>query len=71
MNERAVAERRSDDRAIVDAMLAHIPTGLSASEMAYNRAVYMPRRREIAMEWADMIANHLVPAAALLSGQAR
>lgn len=71
MNERAVTERRVDDRAVVDAMLAHSPTGVSASEMAYNRAVYMPRRKEIAAEWADMIANHLVPAAALLNAQAR
>ncbi|MHA0330306.1 tyrosine-type recombinase/integrase [Sphingomonas melonis] len=55
MNERAVEQRRPDDRAIIDAMLAHRPKGASGSEMAYNRAAYMPRRREIAQEWADLL----------------
>ena len=55
MNERAVEQRRPDDRAIIDAMLAHRPKGESGSEMAYNRAAYMPRRREIAQEWADLV----------------
>ena len=71
MNERAVAERRYADRAIVDAMLAHKPKGLSGSEMAYNRAVYMPRRRELAIAWADMIASDLQPAILLLRDQER
>ena len=43
----------SPDRAIIDLMLAHIPEGTSGSEGAYNRAAYMPRRRELAQEWAD------------------
>lgn len=55
MNERAVEQRRPDDRAIIDAMLAHRPKGESGSEMAYNRAAYMPRRREIAQDWADLL----------------
>ena len=57
MNERAVEQRRPDDRAIIDAMLAHRPKGASGSEMAYNRAAYMPRRREIAQEWADLLTE--------------
>jgi len=55
MNERAIAQRRPDDRAIIDAMLAHRPKGMSGSEMAYNRATHMYRRRELAEEWAGLI----------------
>jgi len=36
-------------------MLAHVPAGMSASEAAYNRAMYMPRRRAIAQAWADLL----------------
>jgi integrase len=71
MNERAALERRYEDRAIIDAMLAHRPKGMSGSEMAYNRALYMTRRREIAQEWASMIASDLKPANDLLCGQTR
>ena len=66
MNERAVAARRSEDRAIIDGMLAHKPKGVSASEMAYNRALHWERRRELANEWADLIARDLQSAARLL-----
>ncbi len=37
MNERAVEQQRGGDRAIIDAMLAHRPKGMSGSEMAYMR----------------------------------
>ena len=70
MNERAVANRRADDRAIIDAMLAHRPKGMSGSEMAYNRAVYMERRRELASDWASLLTQGLQPASALLVNQA-
>jgi integrase len=66
MNERAVQQKRPDDRAIIDAMLAHKPSGMSGSEMAYNRAMHMPRRRELAEEWAEMLTIGLRPGAALL-----
>ena len=66
MNERAVEQKRPDDRAIIDAMLAHKPSGMSGSEMAYNRAMHMPRRRELANEWAEMLTDELQPAAGLL-----
>ena len=46
--------------AIIDAMLAHRPKGASGSEMAYNRAAYMPRRREIAQDWADLVGVNLI-----------
>ena len=56
MNERAIAEQRPDDRAIIDAVLAHKPKGLSGSEMAYNRAMHMGRRRELAEAWAVLLS---------------
>jgi integrase len=59
MNERAVMQKRPDDRAIIDAMLAHKPKGMSGSEMAYNRALHMPRRRELAQEWGGLLLSNL------------
>lgn len=63
MNERAAVEDRERDRAIIDLMLAHVPEGVEA---AYNRAVYMPRRRELAQAWADLITKDLPPPELLL-----
>ena len=71
MNERALAARRPDDRAIIDGMLAHKPKGMSGSETAYNRAVHMPRRIELAQEWADLLLEGAVPAGDLLRGEER
>jgi len=71
MNERAISQRRPDDRAIIDAMLAHKPKGMSGSEMAYNRALHMERRRELALEWAGLLIVGLISASDLLSGQER
>lgn len=65
MNERAVAMDRPEDEAILDLMLAHVPTGVKS---IYNRAAYMPRRRRLAQEWADMLLEGLPPAASLLEG---
>lgn len=65
MNELAAVENRVGDRAIIDLMLAHVPEGVEA---AYNRAAYMPRRRELAQEWADMLVVDLVDAPTLLTG---
>jgi len=66
MNERAERELGQDlrllaDRMIIDLMLAHTPAGMSASELRYNRAAYMPRRRELAQRWADMIMVGALP----------
>lgn len=71
MNERAIQLKRPDDRAIIDAMLSHKPRGLSGSEMAYNRALHMPRRWELAREWADLTTEGLVPAGDLLTNYER
>jgi integrase len=69
MNERAERLGRGGDRAIIDLMLAHVPS--NKVEGAYNRAAYMERRREIAQEWADLITEGLTPAVELLLGPRR
>jgi integrase len=68
MNERVERQWResghtgaSPDRAIIDLMLAHVPQGVSGSEGDYNRAAYMPRRRELACEWADILLADMWP----------
>jgi len=58
MNERLKEQGRGDDRAVVDLMLAHVPG--NKVEGAYNRAAYMPRRREIACEWAGLLLDGFV-----------
>ena len=63
MNERALDQERAGDRAIIDLMLAHIPSGV---ESRYNRAAYMPRRRQIAQEWADLLCEGLPAPVTLL-----
>ncbi|WP_017979882.1 tyrosine-type recombinase/integrase [Sphingomonas melonis] len=76
MNERADREWRaaghkgaSPDRAIIDLMLAHVPK--DKVEGAYNRAAYLPRRRELAQEYADIIMDGFSPAADHLGGPIR
>lgn len=54
----------SPDRAIIDLMLSHVPQ--NKVESAYNRAAYMPRRREIAQEWADLLMEGVMGAKNLL-----
>ncbi len=65
MNERAKLAGIADDRAVIDLMLAHVPE--NKVESAYNRAEFMPRRREIACEWADLLLDGLPPAEELLT----
>ncbi len=57
------------DRDIIDFMLGHVPSG--TVEGAYNRALYLPRRRELAQIWADKLLHDFPPAAALLEGPRR
>jgi integrase len=59
------------ERLIVDLMLAHTPAGLSPTELLYNRAAYMERRREIAQLWADWITEGLSNADVALQGPRR
>ncbi|WJS97812.1 tyrosine-type recombinase/integrase [Novosphingobium humi] len=63
MNERAATAERDSDRKIIDLMLAHVPSGV---EGRYNRAAYMPRRRQIAQEWADLLCEGLASLESLL-----
>lgn len=51
----------SPDRAIIDLMLAHVPD--NNVEGAYNRAAYMARRRELAIEWANVLLEDMWPPA--------
>ncbi|KPF63251.1 tyrosine-type recombinase/integrase [Porphyrobacter sp. AAP60] len=76
MNEQAERELGTDlrllgDRLIIDLMLAHTPAGMSATELRYNRARYMDRRRELAQRWADMITEGALPATEILDSPRR
>ena len=57
MNEWTEREGKEHDRKVIDIMLAHAPA--QKVEAAYNRAAYMPRRRELAQVWADMLSQGL------------
>ncbi|QNA85543.1 integrase arm-type DNA-binding domain-containing protein [Sphingomonas sp. So64.6b] len=57
MNEWAEREGKEHDRQVIDLMLAHVPT--AKVEGVYNRAAYMPRRRELATIWAEMLSDGL------------
>lgn len=63
MNQRAALENRIGDREVIDLMLAHMQEGV---EPIYNRYAYMPRRRELAQEWADMLMDGIPSVADLL-----
>jgi len=76
MNELAERELGQDirlltDRFIIDLMLAHTPTGMSATELIYNRARYMPRRRELAGIWAEMIMEGAVHTSKIINSPRR
>ncbi len=63
MNEWAEREGKEHDRQVIDLMLAHVPTG--KVEGVYNRAAYMPRRRELAIVWANLLSEGLPEPAVL------
>ena len=69
MNERAEREGKDHDRKVIDLMLAHVPR--EKVEDAYNRAAYMPRRREIAQVWADSLSEGLPEPRSLIALPAR
>lgn len=48
-------ERLPEQRLIIDQMLAHVPK--DKTEMAYNRAKHIERRRIIYQEWADILLD--------------
>ncbi len=57
-------ERYPGDRQIIDLMLAHKPK--DEIEAAYNRAMHLARRAELAQIWADLITEGLMPPRLLL-----
>lgn len=65
------AERLLVDRLIIDLMLAHTPSGMSESELIYNRAAYMERRRELAEDWASLILEGADSTESLTQGRRR
>ncbi len=69
MNEWAERHGKEHDRKVIDLMLAHIPPG--TGEGAYNRAAYMPRRRELATVWADMLSDGLPDPVTLIEGPSK
>lgn len=69
MNDWAERSGKDHDRKVIDLMLAHVPKG--KVEGAYNRAAYMPRRREIAQAWANLLTEGLPPPVVLTERPAR
>ncbi|WP_428428729.1 hypothetical protein [Pararhizobium sp.] len=57
------------DKPIIDLMLAHVPK--DKVEEAYNRALHISRRAELAQEWADLILEGAIEADELLKGPRR
>ncbi|MDQ0510857.1 tyrosine-type recombinase/integrase [Ancylobacter amanitiformis] len=48
-------ERHPADRPVIEMILAHTPENKVAA--AYNRALYLDRRRELLQEWADLLLD--------------
>ncbi|WP_298282769.1 integrase arm-type DNA-binding domain-containing protein [Novosphingobium sp.] len=71
MNEWAERNGTPADRHVIDLMLAHVPDGVSGSESAYNRAGYLPRRREIAEAWAEMLMKDFCHPSKILTHPSR
>lgn len=69
MNEWAEREGKDHDRKVIDLMLAHVPK--ERVEGAYNRAAYLPRRRELAEIWATMLSKGLPDPAELIDRPAK
>ena len=59
------------DRMIIDLMLAHTPKGMSASELRYNRAAYMPRRSELAQRRSDVVIKNAIQADEIIDSTRR
>lgn len=57
------------DRHVIDLMLAHAPQ--DKTEAAYNRALHMARRRELAQEWADMLLEGAAGVNSVIEGRRR
>lgn len=62
-------ERYPGDNPIIELMLAHVRK--DKVEGAYNRALHLDRRIELAQLWADLLLEGAPPAQALLNGPRR
>jgi hypothetical protein len=71
MNEWAVENGQEKDRLVIDLMLAHRPIGISATELKYNRAAFLKRRRELSEIWVEMLMKGASAAGSLLGGRRR
>jgi integrase len=69
MNALAMRRKTTEDAAIVELMLAHVPE--NRVKAAYDRAGHMERRRELGQEWSDMLMANMRPANDLLSSERR
>ncbi|MEJ5978814.1 integrase arm-type DNA-binding domain-containing protein [Novosphingobium sp. PS1R-30] len=69
MNEWVERHGKKHDREVLDLMLAHVPE--KKVEGVYNRAAYLPRRRELAQIWADMLCEGLPEPELLMNLPAR
>lgn len=69
MNEWAEREGKEHDRKVIDLMLAHVPK--EKVEGVYNRAAHMPRRRELAGIWANMLSEGLPDPVVLIDRPAK
>ncbi|MCI4654679.1 tyrosine-type recombinase/integrase [Sphingomonas aquatilis] len=65
------AERLMIDRLVIDLMLAHTPSGMSHTELIYNRNAYMERRRELAEDWASILLEGADPISVVIEGRRR
>ena len=71
MNEWALENGQERDRLVIDLMLAHRPTGVSATELKYNRAAFLKRRRELSEIWTGILMEGAPAARDLLEGRRR
>ena len=62
-------ERHRADRRVINLMLAHAPD--DKTEAAYNRALHLDRRRELAQLWADMLLQGAAELRMLVEGARR
>ncbi len=62
-------ERDRTDGPVIELMLAHVRR--DKVKAAYDHAEHMPRRRELALLWADLLLDGALPAVALLDAPRR
>lgn len=56
---------------LIDIMLAHVPEGVSSSELRYMRAKFAKQRRQLAQTWADLLLKDAVPLDQVINGARR